>query len=295
VPVRASEIAAYVGAELRGPDLEIQGVSSLAEAIPMTLTFATKGIDTDILQSAGGGLAVIVSSHRDLPGVAQLVTSDPRLAFAQAVSQFFPQRKLVEGIASTAQIAPTAQLAKGVSVGHFCVVGADAIIGEGTELRHHVVVAASTVIGARCIIKSHVVIGEEGYGFQLDENRRPVRIPHHGTVEIGADVEIGCATVIARGTIGKTKIGSHVKIDDHCFIAHNVIVGDDTLIIAGAEISGGVQIGARSWVAPQAAIINKVKIGDDALIGIGSVVVKNVPANTVVAGNPATERRKRYH
>ena len=100
---------------------------------------------------------------------------------------------------------------------------------------------------------------------------------------------------VARGTIEDTRIDDHVKIDDHVFIAHNVQIGEGSFVIAGAEVSGSVQLGKRVWVAPQVTILNKVKVGDNATLGIGAVVRKDVEAGSTVAGNPARVLRKLDH
>ena len=128
----------------------------------------------------------------------------------------------------------------------------------------------------------------------MDDEGHPVRLGHMGGVVIGSDVEIGSHVSIAQGTIEPTVISDHAKIDDCVFIAHNVHVGKSSFVIAGAEISGSVTIGERVWISPEVTVINKVSIGDDALVGIGAVVVRDVEENTVVAGVPAKPRGQRY-
>ena len=130
-------------------------------------------------------------------------------------------------------------------------------------------------------------IGTQGFGFERDEHGVPVRIPHLGEVRLGLDVEIGACTVIARGTIGDTIIGDHVKLDDHVFVAHNVEIGESTLVVAGAVICGSVKIGKRCWIGANSTIKEHVKIGDDAFVGMGAVVLDDVAENAVVVGNPA--------
>jgi UDP-3-O-[3-hydroxymyristoyl] glucosamine N-acyltransferase len=103
-------------------------------------------------------------------------------------------------------------------------------------------------------------------------------------------VQVGNLVSIAQGTMAPTHIEHHVMIDDHVFIAHNVRVRYGALIIAGAEISGSVDIGAHSWISPQATIRNGLSIGERAVVGIGSVVVKSVQAGETVMGNPAKSR-----
>lgn len=148
-------------------------------------------------------------------------------------------------------------------------------------------------LGDRVDIGPHTVIGGRGFGFERDEDGSWFRIPHKGSVRIGDDVEIGACCVIARGTLTDTVIGDRVKIDDHVFIAHNVQVGSDTLIIAGAEISGSVNVGSDCQIGPQVTIREHLTVGDGAQIGIGAVVISDVPAGMVVVGNPARVLRAR--
>jgi UDP-3-O-[3-hydroxymyristoyl] glucosamine N-acyltransferase len=180
----------------------------------------------------------------------------------------------------TAVVASSAYLGPGV------------VIGANTRICHGAVIERETQIGANCLIKSHAVIGEEGFGFERDDDGAAVRLPHIGGVIIGNNVEIGALTTVCRGTLRNTEIHDGAKIDDHVHIAHNVIVKRHAFVIACAEVSGGVVIGERAWVAPNASILNQLHIGDDALIGLGGVVVKSVPANDIVVGNPAKSIRK---
>jgi UDP-3-O-[3-hydroxymyristoyl] glucosamine N-acyltransferase len=160
-------------------------------------------------------------------------------------------------------------------------------IGPNTVLHHNVVIGDEVVIGARCIVKSGAVIGEEGFGFERDAKGRAVRLPHLGAVVIGDDIEVGSLTTVCRGTLGDTVLRDGCKIDDHVHIAHNVDVGEGAFVIACAEVSGGVRIGPRAWIAPNASVLNQLTVGADAVIGLGAVVVKPVPDNAVVVGNPA--------
>ena len=154
-------------------------------------------------------------------------------------------------------------------------------------------ISAGATIGKNCLIKSHAVMGEEGFGFELDDDGTPVRIPHLGSVVLGDEVEVGVGSIIARGTIDPTRIGDRVKIDDAVFLAHNVNIGADTLVIANAEVSGSVTIGAKCWIGPSVSILNGITIGEGSLIGLGAVVTKPVPPNVVVVGNPGRVLRPR--
>lgn len=142
-------------------------------------------------------------------------------------------------------------------------------------------------IGKDVIIECNSVIGGMGFGYATRLGFPPIRMPHLGAVLIGNRVEIGSCTNIDRGSFGNTVIEDDVKIDNGVHIAHNVYVGARTLIAANAEISGSVVIGSDCWIAPNVSIREKVVIGEGSLVGIGSVVTKDVPPFTIVYGSPA--------
>lgn len=213
-----------------------------------------------------------------------LFSGRARLDFAKALTVL---EQLCGFVWSDAEpeIHPTARLGRNV------VVGRGAKIGAGTVIHHNVVIGDEVEIGARCIVKSCAVIGEEGFGFERDEDGSAVRLPHLGTVVIEDEVEVGSLTTVCRGTLANTILRRGSKTDDHVHIAHNVDVGEHAFVIACAEVSGGVKIGPRAWVAPNASVLNQISIGADSMVGLGSVVTKPVPDRTVVAGNPARRIR----
>ena len=275
--VLASQIARHVAGDLRGRDQEITRVCA-ARPRPQALTFLKA---ENALGNAAGlqglsDLVVLCSDLVDVQGPTLIRVAQPRLAFAQAVAKYFVPPPSHGGVSAMASIASTVDVGVGVSIGHFSVIEDNVSIGANTEIRDGVKIAANCVIGANCLLKSHAVLGEEGFGFEREAGGSYFRVPHLGTVELSDHVEVGAGTVIARGTIGATRVGHGTKIDDACFIAHNVVIGANCLIIAGAEISGSVRIGNDAWVAPNSSIINEVSIGDRAVIGLGAVVIRDV-------------------
>jgi UDP-3-O-[3-hydroxymyristoyl] glucosamine N-acyltransferase len=137
------------------------------------------------------------------------------------------------------------------------------------------------------------VIGNKGFGYATRLGYPPISIPHLGGVRIGNFVEIGSSVTIDRGTFKDTIIGNFSKIDNGVHIAHNVEIGERSLVTAHVEISGSTKIGSDTWIAPNVSIVQKVNIGNNCLIGIGSVVTNNIPDNTVAYGNPARIIRTR--
>jgi UDP-3-O-[3-hydroxymyristoyl] glucosamine N-acyltransferase len=217
---------------------------------------------------------------------AYIVVDNPRLAFAKVLAEFFVKKKEV-GIGQNTVIDPTARIGKGVIIGNNCALGRDVVIGDYTEIHNNVVLADGVKVGKYCRLKSNSVIGEKGFGFPFAEDGTPVELPHLASVRLADYVEIGALNTVVGGALSDTIIHSHVKTDDHVHIAHNCEIGARTVITACSEISGSVKIGERCWLSPNCSIMNKINIGDDSFIGLGAVVIKDVPAGAVMAGNPA--------
>lgn len=277
-PVTVKWLADIIGCECSGDFGTILRVDSAHEAGSHSLCF----IKNRTWAQRVGAESVVIGSHDDLDGfqVEAIYSRNARLDFARLLTILdaqvgFQWSELPPQIHPSARIGSNAILANGVTI------GADTVIG------HNVVIGREVVIGDRCNIKSGAVIGEEGFGFERDEHGAAVRLPHIGTVVIGNDVEVGSLTTICRGTLDNTIICNGVKIDDHVHIAHNILVDEHAFIIACAEISGGVRIGKRAWISPGASVLNQLSVGDDAVVGLGAVVVKSVESGVTVVGNPA--------
>jgi UDP-3-O-[3-hydroxymyristoyl] glucosamine N-acyltransferase len=208
------------------------------------------------------------------------MSESARLDFARALAY-------LESCAGFVWSTTEPQIHPTVTIGRHVVIGNGVVVGEGSVIAHHVVIGSEVQIGRHCVIKSGAIIGEEGFGFERDFQGEAVRLPHIGNVVIGNRVEIGSLTTVCRGTLSDTVIEDGTKIDDHVHIAHNVNIGRHAFVIACAEVSGGVKIGERAWIAPNASIRNQISVGNDAVVGLGGVVVKHVEAGTIVVGNPA--------
>lgn len=276
--VPASVLANHLGLELRHGDVEVSCVAGITEALAGALCFAKS--ESWVVKAQRGCLLLTSPALARSRTEPTLISESPRLDFARAVA-FLEQHAGFLWSEAPAKVHPTAK------VGQYVVLGSGVEIGEGSVIYHHVVIGDEVRIGRNCVIKSCAVIGEEGFGFERAAAGEAVRLPHLGNVMIGDNVEIGSLTTVCRGTLGDTIIEDGAKIDDHVHIAHNVHVGRHAFVIACAEVSGGVEIGDRAWIAPNAAVLNQLKIGADAVIGLGSVVVKHVESGSVVAGNPA--------
>lgn len=273
------EVAKALGLTVIGDkDLHIKNVASVDKAIGGTLCFA-KNCEWAAIAHPDSVLLTSPKFRAKRTGPV-LLSSQPRLDFARMLA-------FLESTVGFIWSDTAPHIHETAKIGNNVVIGNGVRIGANTVVRNNVVIGPEVEIGENCVIKSGAVIGEEGFGFERDELGRAIRLPHIGSVIIEDQVEIGSLTTVCRGTLGNTILRNRCKIDDHVHIAHNVDVGEDAFVIACAEISGGVRIGARAWIAPGVSVMNQLSIGEDAIVGLGGVVIKSVSDNTTVVGNPA--------
>ena len=286
----SSAVAEHLGCEHRGTDITITAVTTLSSPQPQSLAFCSADI-ADL--SAWSNACIIGPESLSVPASsAHIVSNAPRRHFGRAVQHFFVA-PATPGIEDTARIHASAVIHATAYIGHYAVIEADVVVGAHCSIGAHVTLFARTLIGESVTIGANTVIGSVGFGLEEDENGEWVRIPHIGRVVIDDNVEIGSGVVIARGTINETHISRNCKIDDLVFIAHNVFLDENCVVIAHAEISGSVRIGRDCWIGPSSTIIQQVTIGANTLVGIGSVVLKDLPGGVVAAGNPAKVLRDR--
>lgn len=218
----------------------------------------------------------------------------PRKLFAQLMRLVIPSITPV-GIHPTAIIASSAQIDPTAYIGPYCIVEHHGIVGAQSVLKSHVIIKEHSKVGSRVKIDSNSVIGSEGFGYiKESEESSWEHFPHIGGVCIGNDVDIGASVCIDRGTLGDTIIGNGVKIDNLVHIAHNVKIDDHVTVIAQSMIGGSVYIGTHTWISPSVTIRDGLSIGQNVLIGIGSVVTKSIPDGQVYLGNPAREQSQYY-
>jgi UDP-3-O-[3-hydroxymyristoyl] glucosamine N-acyltransferase len=251
--------------------------------------------NTEALQGLNTTAVVIVSNAVDITvntALTFLIVENPRRTFQQVLTQFFnPKREA--NISVTATIAKDVKMGSNVFIGHGVVIEQNCTIGDDVTILHNTVILKDTVIGDNVSIGSNNTIGGVGFGYEKNESGDFELIPHIGNVIIHNQVDVGNNTCIDRAVLGSTILHENVKIDNLVHIAHGVIIGRNSVVIANAMVAGSVIIGENTWVAPSSAIINKKTIGDNALIGLGAVVTKNVNDNDIVVGNPAKPLNKK--
>lgn len=238
------------------------------------------------------GAGIVVCTEEAAMGVTRdtvtlLLSPEPRLTFARILDGSFASARLA-GVHPTAWVHPDAMVASDAYVGAFAVVQQDCVVGPECVLHAHVCLYPGTRLGARVIVHAGAVIGADGFGYHRNVTGTLEKFPHLGGVQIHDDVEIGANACIDRGTLGDTVVEARTRIDNLVHIAHNVVIGADCAVVAHAMIAGSARIDAGAWIAPGATILDGgVCVGAGATVGMGAVVLKHVPAHTVVVGNPA--------
>ena len=226
--------------------------------------------------------------------------TDPRKVFFTAIELCFDDgnKEKITGISSNPNIyrknsfiSPDAVIGKNVKIGIGCVIEGNVFIDDETEIHHHVVIRNKTRIGKHCKIHSGVIIGEYGFGYTVDAIGRKTMLKHYGGVRIEDDVHIGDNSIISRGAIDDTVISRGVKINKLAIVAHNDVIGENTIITSPVHICGSVNIGKQCHIAG-VTIRNQRSVGDYSTVGLGAVVVDNIPDHTIVVGNPAKKMEK---
>lgn len=273
-------------------DLTIQGFSSIYETRPNTISrMEAQSIEWTTIKSS----VVICSLKASLPIQSSIIfvpVENPRDTFAMIVKEFYTPEKL-EGISNTAIIGDNCKIGNNVFIGHHVVIGNDVEIGDNTQVHHHVTILDRVKISSNCVIHSGVVIGAEGFGYQEDTEGKVFKFPHLGGVSIGENVEIGSNSCIARGKLSNTVIENNVKIGNLNHISHDVTIEEGAMVTHQAHLGGNTLIGSNSWIAPGVILKQATKIGNDALVGMGAVVTKNVCKGDIVAGVPAKPIEKK--
>lgn len=301
--VSIEELARLVDGEVRGLCQErLTGISGIKEAQKGQITFLTNPKYSRDLETTEAS-AVIVGLQYPETDKPLIITPKPYLAFAQIAHFFAPRPRHPQGSSSLAYQGEGCRIAAEVSIYPFVYLGNNVVVERGTIIYPgvflgdsvsigqdsiiypNVSILSGTIIGNRVIIHSGTVIGSDGYGFAQD-GQRHVKIPQTGMVQIDDDCEIGANNTIDRATIGKTWIQSGVKTDNLVQIAHNVVVGENSLLIAQVGISGSATIGKGVILAGQVGVAGHITIGDGVIVGGQSGIAKSIPAGEIISGTP---------
>jgi UDP-3-O-[3-hydroxymyristoyl] glucosamine N-acyltransferase len=304
-PVRLKTLAELVQGEMRGDgDILIRGLAPIETAGEGEITFFVKGGRIENLTSTKAS-AVLVPMSVEMAGMTLIRVRDPYLASARIHAYLLDEPFQARGISPMAcigenclipaqvTIAPLAvigdrvTIGERVTIGPGTVVGDDVEIGDDTVLKANVTIEHGCRLGRRVVIHPGVVIGSDGYGYAADEKGCHVKRPQVGIVQIDDDVEIGANSCIDRATYGVTWIKSGVKIDNLVQIGHNVVVGENSLLVSQVGIAGSTSLGRNVILGGQTGIKGHIHLDDGVMVAACSGVHQNLPKGSVVGGSPS--------
>ena len=303
------KIADLVGGEIKGDNVLLKNLNSVESATDEEITFIVNRHKLHQIETTGAS-AVIVPEFAGQSSKSQLKVADPNLAAAVIHNLFCRQIFKPTGIHSSActgndchipsavNIGPRVVIGNRVRLGERVtihpgvVIGDDVTIGNDTIIFANAAVLSGCVIGEKVLIHSGVVIGSDGYGYATDEQGNHVKRPQVGIVRIEDDVEIGANACVDRATFGETVIRRGTKIDNLVQVGHNVVVGENSLLIAQTGISGSTVLGRNVVLAGQVGVTGHVKLGDRVMVGAQSGIISDQPPGAVVSGSPAMPHRQ---
>ena len=288
------ELAVRHGLELRGDaEHRVSSVGTLQAAGPDAVSFLANPRYRRHLESTRAGVVVLDAAAADGCPVAVLVSPNPYASYARIAEDLHPSLGFEPGVSARAYVDPAASIGEGVRVGPAavveagakvgrgcfvgpgCIVGRDAVLGAGCRLVANVTVCHGVVLGERVLVHPGAVIGADGFGLAR-EPEGWIKVPQVGGVTIGDDVEIGANTTIDRGAIDDTVIGNGVKLDNQIQVAHNVCIGEHTVVAACVGISGSTTIGKRCMIGGAAGFAGHLEICDDVVVTGMSLVSHNL-------------------
>ncbi len=303
-----TQIANMVNGEIIGDGKKtIRGASAFDQASPNDITLAGLPKYLKRIDETSAGAIIVPDNFKGSSKILVRV-KNPQSAFAKISAIFHPRPKMAPGISAKAEIGEKFICGQKSTISSFVAIGDNVTVGDRTLIFPNVVIGDHVLIGSdvllypnvtilercrignRVIVHSGTVIGSDGFGFAPD-GEKYVKIPQTGIVQIDDDVEIGAGNTIDRATFGKTWIKKGVKTDNQVHLAHNVTVGENSILVAQVGISGSVSVGKHAVLAGQAGVAGHLRIGDHAIIGPQAGIAKSVPMGEVVSGSPEMPHR----
>ena len=304
----AQQIATQLEGTVEGdPNAEVFQLSKIEEAQKGSLTFLSNPKYTQFIYKTQASVTIV--NHDFIPeeNLSTTLVRVPNAydSFSVLLDYYNKVKTSKTGIYKSAEIHASVNIGNNCYVGHLtCIeentdiaedvkifpqvyIGSNVIIGSGTIIFAGAKILDDTIIGKNCVIHSGVVIGSDGFGFAPQEDGNYKKIPQTGIVILGDNVDVGSNSTIDRATLGVTSIGNGVKLDNQIQIAHNVEIGDNTVIAAQSGVAGSSKIGKNCVIGGQVGIIGHISIGDNVKIQGQSGVISNIKENSTIQGTPA--------
>ena len=304
----AAQIAGILEGEVMGnPEAEVFKLSKIEEGTEGSLTFLANPKYTNYIYSTQATVTIVNNTFEPEQEITTTLikVEDAYKSFSKLLEYYNQVKLMKSGIEQPTVISDGVTYGSDLYLGSFCYIGKNVTIGNNVKIYPNsfigdnvtigddcvffagVRIYSETVIGNNCIVHSGSIIGSDGFGFAPQENGSYRKIPQIGNVIIEDDVEIGACTTVDRATLGSTIIRKGVKLDNHIQVAHNVEIGENTVIAAQTGIAGTTKIGKNCLIGGQVGFAGHLVIGDGVKIQAQSGIGKNLEAGEVVQGSPA--------
>jgi UDP-3-O-[3-hydroxymyristoyl] glucosamine N-acyltransferase len=309
----ARQIAEILKGKIEGdPEVVVSRLAKIEEGLPGTMTFLANPLYTPHIYTTKSSIIIVNEDFIPTQSISGTVirVENAYTSFAKLLELFQNQQSGKTGISPYAFISNSAKTGEEVYIGEFVSVGENAVIGnrvqifpqtfigdnvtigDNTIIYAGVKIYRDCVVGCDCTLHSGIVIGADGFGFAPQADNQYKKVIQAGNVVIQDNVEIGANTTIDRATLGSTVIHRGVKIDNLVQLAHNVEVGENTVIAAQTGVSGSTKIGKNCMIAGQVGIVGHLTIGDNVKIGAQSGIEHDIKEGDVFLGTPALEAGK---
>lgn len=306
------ELAKITGCKIFGNiDFEIEGLCEITESSPSKLCLAYEEKYFNLINTSNSKCFFVSekSPYQDYPEYTFLVSSKPKFDLIKILQVFDHNNSISDGVSSLAYISPSSKIGNNVTISSFVHISDNVVIEDNVKIYPHVFIGANSFIGKSSIIYPNVsllsdslvgknviihsgsVIGSDGYSYVQDHENNHHKIPQIGNVVVEDNVEIGANVCIDRGAINSTIIKQGTKIDNLVHIAHNVKIGEKTLLIAQVGIAGSSKVGNNCIIAGQAGISGHIELGDKTYVLAKSGVTKNFNGGKI-SGFPAREHNE---
>jgi len=308
--MKLSAIASALNVRLENgsPETEITGLNGIEQAGPGELTFVSNPKYAAAARTTKASAVIVGEDFPAIPA-AMLRAKDPYLTFARALELFHQPIRYASGVHATAVVHASARIGTNAHIGPYVVIGENVEIGANAVLLAHVVIYRGAKIGNNFFAHAHavvrencrlgnnvllqngVVIGSDGFGFAKTAEGRWHKIPQPAPVVIGDDVEVQANSCIDRASVGETRIGRGVKVDNLVQVGHGSQVGEDALLCAQVGLAGSTEIGRRVILTGQVGVVGHCKVGENAIVTPQSGVANDIAAGALVSGSPAVDHR----
>lgn len=308
--MKLADLAQRLGATLHGdPSTVITGVASIETAGPGDITFVANPKYAALARTTRAAAVLVEPDFAEI-SASTLRIANPYLAFAHTIEFFYQPPVYAPGIHPTAVIAPSAKLGANPHIGAYVVIGDNVSIGDNATLLPHAVIYSHVTAGNNLFLHSHSVIrehcrlgdnvilqngaivGADGFGFARQSDGSWYKILQSGPAILEDSVEVQANACIDRASIGETRIGPGVKIDNLVQVGHGSAVGANTLLCAQVGLAGSTTIGKGVILAGQVGVAGHCTVGDGAIATAQSGIPGDVEPGKVVSGYPAIDNRQ---